>query len=387
MTSGASSAASAASAPPSDGALRFFDPELARFDRGVDLVRILLDPRSDAEPISVAAADETILFNRLAYHRLLPQLRVALDDARIEPETERLQLHVQRASTMQMLRGLQLERLLIDVGGRFDAHGIEFRVLKGTATGHLDHLQPGLRQSADIDLLLPDTTTFRSATEQLRSLGLSSPDAAVRLMDKGETWRLDEDLAVDLHVRLHTAGRPLPREWWTRSETFQIAGHEFSALDRSGRLAHAASHLALSYPNHRILSSLLDLLLLSRAASSRERMDSTRLLHALGVSDVVRRITQRAAVLIGDDTIVVGAPGHRPLDWFLRRAYDRPDLDKVALKVAKTFGMPWDERLRVFRNWVAPSEEFLETGGYRSPVDRVTSIVRRRIRPSDPSAH
>ena len=142
-------------------------------------------------------------------------------------------------------------------------------------------------------------------------------------------------------------------------------------------MAHAASHFAVSYPNHRILSSLLDLIVISRLASDAERAGAERFLTEVGVSDLVHRITTRAAALVDDQHIVVGRPGGRPLDVALRRAYDRPDLDKVATKLAKTFGMPLASRMRVFRNWVAPSEEFLERGATPHAVDRVNQVVRR----------
>ena len=92
----------------------------------------------------------------------------------------------------------------------------------------------------------------------------------------------------------------------------------------------------------------------------------------------MHRITRRAAVLIGDEGVIVGAPGSRPLDLALRRAYDRSDLDKVALKLAKTFGMPLADKVRVARNWVAPSDDFLAMGGYSSRWDRLAQVARRQ---------
>jgi hypothetical protein len=83
-------------------------------------------------------------------------------------------------------------------------------------------------------------------------------------------------------------------------------------------------------------------------------------------------------VLVDDSGVVLGRRGSRPLDLALRKAYDRSDLDKMALKLAKTFGMPGADKLRVVRNWLSPSEEFLALGGYRSRWDRLSQVLRRR---------
>ncbi|WP_083914079.1 nucleotidyltransferase family protein [Ilumatobacter nonamiensis] len=359
-------------------ALRFFDPELALHERGVDLVRVLLDMEYECAPVVVAPDAEDVLFARLNYHRLVPQLRAAVESGRIVAETDRLQRNLESASMRQVVHGLQLESMLVDVGARFNDAGVEFRVLKGTATGHLDHVQPGLRQSADVDLLVRGDSGFRQASQILADSGFVGADLDIRLMDKGETWRLNDHYSIDLHRRLHTVGRPIPEDYWDKWESFTIGGHEFRAFDRGGRMAHAASHLAISYPNHRIMSSLLDLLLIARAADNLERRTATELLQATNVADVVRRITERAAVLCGADRVVVGVRGRHPLDFALRRAYDRPDLDKFDLKLAKTLGMPPRDRLRVLRNWASPSDEFLARGGYSSRWDRLWRVTRRR---------
>jgi hypothetical protein len=197
-------------------------------------------------------------------------------------------------------------------------------------------------------------------------------------MDKGASWKAPSGVSLDLHTRLHTAGRALPESWWERTDTFIVAGCSFRALERGGRMAHAASHYALSYPNHRILSSLLDLVTISRLATDADRARAEQFLAELGVSDIVLRITRRAAVLVGDECVTLGRPGSRPLDLALRKAYDRSDLDKVAVKLAKTFGMPRADKRRVVRNWIAPSADYLALGGYRSRWDRVAQVARRR---------
>jgi hypothetical protein len=267
--------------------------------------------------------------------------------------------------------------MLLEVGDLFDRSGIMFLVLKGVATGRLDHPRPERRQAADVDVLVR-IDDFDRAARVLAEARWVRPDAVSTLMDKGESWKAPNGVSLDLHTRPHTAGRALGEAWWERSDSFFVAGRPFRALERGGRLAHAASHYALSFPNHRILSSLLDLVTIGRLASAAERARAEEFLAEVGVSDLVHRITRRVAVLVGDERIVLGRPGSRPLDLALRKAYDRSDLDKVALKLAKTFGMPRPDKARVVRNWVAPSADFLAMGGYSSRWDRVLQVVRRR---------
>ncbi len=367
---------SACTARSGEEASRFFDPELATLPSCVDLLRVLVGGEDPPVPIRIAAQHEELLLARFAYHRLLPQLRWAIAGDRFET-TARLAERVETFSTRLALNGLQLEGMLLAVSQLFGDAGVEFLVLKGVATGRLDYPQPGWRQAADVDVLVRVADVER-AGRALASGGFLRPDATSTLMDKGETWRAPAGVSLDLHTRPHTAGRSLSEDWWDRSDVFVIGGREFRALDRGGRMAHAASHFALSYPNHRIFSSLLDLVTISRLASAAERDRAEQFLAALGVRDIVHRITRRGSRLLDDPGIVLGSPQSRPLDLALRRAYDRPDLDKLSLKLAKTLGMPAASKRRVLRNWVAPSQDFLALGGYSSRWDRLAQVVSRQ---------
>jgi Uncharacterised nucleotidyltransferase len=363
-------------AAAADDALRFFDRELHDFRCGVDLVRLLVGGAHPSEPTQLGSAEERSLPPLLAYHRLLPQVIEAVADGQLTG-SDNFQTAVAQLPTRLAVDGLRLEHMLLEVGERFDSADIEVLVLKGVATGRLDHAQPGMRQAADVDVLV-HLDEFDRAGRVLAEAGFLRPDAASTLMDKGESWRALSGVSLDLHTRPHTAGRGLGDSWWRARDTFLIAGRSFRALERGGRLAHAASHFALSFPNHRILSSLLDLVTISTQATAEDRARAEQFLAEVGVSDIVHRITRRAAVLVGDEGIVLGRPGSRPLDLALRKAYDRSDLDKVALKLAKTFGMPRTDKMRVVRNWVAPSDDFLAMGGYTSRWDRLGQVARRR---------
>lgn len=369
-----------------EDALRFFDRDLDDVRQGVDLVRLLVAGALPSKPLHLGPAEERSLPALLAYHRLLPQVGAAVADGQLTG-SDNFETAVAQLPTRRALEGLRLEHMLLEVGELFDRAGIEFLVLKGVATGRLDHVQPGMRQAADVDVLV-HLDDFDRAGRVLAEGGFLRPDAAATLMDKGESWKAPSGVSLDVHTRPHTAGRALGNSWWQGCATFCIAGRPFHALERGGRLAHAASHYAVSFPNHRILSSLLDLVTISRLATDADHARAQEFLAEVGVSDLVHRITRRAAVLIGDEGVVLGCPGSRPLDLALRKAYDRSDLDKVALKLAKTFGMPRAEKMRVVRNWLAPSADFLAMGGYTSRTDRAKQVLRRlgsRGRPADPA--
>jgi hypothetical protein len=56
----------------------------------------------------------------------------------------------------------------------------------------------------------------------------------------------------------------------------------------------------------------------------------------------------------------------------------------MAIKLAKTYGMPWREKFGAIRGLVAPSDEFLAKGGYSSRTDRLVTLIRRpRLRSLD----
>lgn len=360
-----------------EGALEFFDHELQVMPDGVNLVRLLVAGHAPPQPIHLGAGnvcDNPV--SRLAYHRLLPQLVAAVTRGHLAADGD-LRDAIGPLSTRLAVEGLRLEHMLLELGELLERADVEFLVLKGVATGRLDHADAGMRQAADVDLLV-HRDDFERAGLALAAAGFARPGAEATLMDKGASWKAPSGVSVDLHTRPHTAGRALGATWWQRSDTFLVAGRRFRALERGGRMAHAASHYALSFPNHRILSSLLDLVTIGQFATAAERARAEEFLAEVGVSDLVLRITRRAAALVGDDGIVLGRRGSLPLDLALRKAYDRSDLDKVALKLAKTFGMPGADKLRVARNWISPSVDFLELGGYTSRWDRLAQVVRRR---------
>jgi hypothetical protein len=356
-------------------ALAFFDPVLASVPAGVKIVRAVIDPQYAGAPVRVPEDDWPVILERLGFHRVLPQLAAAAADDRVllEPAMRQRLESVLPALAVQ---GLKLEQLMVAVHRILKGVGVDFIVLKGMATSQLDFPRPDLRTAVDVDLLVR-SDALATALEAFRAAGFESPYEIRNLMDKGETWVDPSGWHVDVHTRPHAPGRFLGPSWWNSRDEFQLAGCTFSALNRGGRLAHAASHLALSWPSARRFSSLLDMMVILEASERNDRDAAEQFLHDIRVSDVVRRITSRVAELLDRPDLVLGCPGRRPLDLMLRRAYDRADDDTALMKASTVFGMPGRERFEVLKNWVHPSDDFLEHGGYSSTADRVVTVFRR----------
>ena len=359
---------------PSD-ALAFFDPFLAGADVAVDVIRALLNPGRNDAPVEIPRDSWQLVLDRVDFHRLFPQLASAGRDGRIVMN-QSMSEGLDRVMSELTLKVLKLEQLLVVVGDEFQREGLEFLVLKGLATSHIDHVSPQERIAVDLDVLVRPGQ-LDTATEILESAGFGRPYELESLMDKGRAMRDSLGRHVDLHVRPHAPGKALGETWWNSTETFDLAGRKFKALPRGGRLGHAASHLALSWPSSRRFSSLLDMAVILEQSDDDDRDVAERFLDDVGVSDIVMRVTHLAATMLDRQDLVLGRPSRWPHDRLLRRAYDRPDDDTIAMKLATIVGMPWGERDDVARNWIRPSQEYLRRGGYRSRTDRAVKVLRR----------
>lgn len=357
-------------------ALAFFDLEMADLAIGVDLVRSLVLADDTGREVVVTDDDAGTVFPRLAFHRMLPQLAAAVAAGRVIIG-HGLRTDLDRMLVSLAVQDLKLEQLLVRTGEVLRDVNVEFRVLKGLATSRLDHHGSERRTTVDVDLLVPPPELAR-AIKAFVDAGFERRYEIESLMDKGETLVDTTGWCVDLHTRLHSPARSLPDDFWALSERFEVNGISFDAMCRGARLGHAASHLALSWPSARRFSSLLDLVVLADLATAEDRWIAERMLRDTGVSDIVNRVTRRAACVVGRSDLVLGASGsHHLLDLLLRRAYDRSDDHLVAMKAATIYGMPARERLDVLENWVHPSAEYLARGGYSSRRDRVRKVVRR----------
>ncbi len=153
-------------------------------------------------------------------------------------------------------------------------------VLKGVATGHLDHDRPIDRFSADVDLLVRSGDIERLLTE--------FPDVVVpeprrrgweARYGKAITVVGETGVELDVHTSLAQGYFGLaipPDELFGPAVEFSIAGTRLRALDAPNRLLHAAIHVATS--EHIGLHSARDIpqLVLLRDVDWREAVDRAR---------------------------------------------------------------------------------------------------------------
>ena len=166
---------------------------------------------------------------------------------------------------------LAAESDLVVVARRLDAGGVPFRVLKGCATAHLDHDDPALRLTSDVDLLVR-TDALADATAAVADL----VDRAATVPDRREAWTerygKDRTLALtsggslDLHRMLVPGyhGVVDHHDWFADGAPFVVAGTEMRALAPPDRFVHAVAHAGFSdevrYHSIRDVPVLLDAL-------------------------------------------------------------------------------------------------------------------------------
>lgn len=266
-------------------------------------------------------------------HRVVAQLAGALRSGLVcgvDREWEERLESMHRAAVAQTLGAHAAARLLIS---DLDAVGIDrVRVLKGCATGHLDHPRPADRFSTDVDVLLHPNDLHRA----LACFAPARPPVARR-----RHWRLngyEPSVAIvrhgvehDLHVRLGQgfAGMRVPvDELLERSDRFSIGGTTMHALDSTDRLIHAALHAWAAGHNLR-LNSVIDVprLVLEGAADCDEAIRRTE---RWGVDAMFAggiRAAWSAAAL----------PSHQLVEWALRhRAVGR---QRIVLASARRLRM------------------------------------------------
>lgn len=138
----------------------------------------------------------------------------------------------------------------VEIIGTLTQRGIDATLLKGCATGHLDHVRPADRFSSDVDILVrPD--------DLVATIDSLSP--ADRPVGRSERWQREYGKSMTIeplgavHIDVHTAltdgyfGMSIPFDELTAHRaSFELAGRQVAALDAPGRLLHAALHLAMS---------------------------------------------------------------------------------------------------------------------------------------------
>jgi hypothetical protein len=291
------------------------------------------------------------------------------------------------AAAGALVHDLRRERLLVDeIASLLEDAAAPFLVLKGAAAAHLDELDPALRSSSDIDLLVRgedfDRTVEALAAEGWRRRFPEPRPGFDARFGKGAAVHRDGE-EIDLHRTLAPGvfGLRLPvADLWVEPEPFVLGGRTLHALAPVNRLLHGCYHASLGAPTPR-LTALRDVVHLAR----RLEPDHPRFAESMvrwGGSAVV----ERTARLV-DDTfglrlpILDAAVEEHPPPTRDRRALDpyrrtQGRYGRQALAAARA--VPgWRNRLDYLLALAWPTADYVH-GRHRSTVSRWRSVLGRR---------
>ena len=331
--------------------------------RRARILRAAID-RSGPEDPTQADWNEWIELARS--ERVLPLLyRVATS-----PTSELTREQRDHATEIQldvMATMVRFEHDLLDVTRELVSHGIQFAVLKGMATTHLDYADPALRQFADADVLVAPHD-MSHACDVLAAAGWRQAYPLPRFHESfthAVTLRNGRRIEIDLHQRIaHRAIGELIRTEALLADRveFSIAGTPLWALSDRDRLIHAAVHALTSRGVYRRLSSTADVLVLSDAQSGSaaailDRAESWRVRPIVERS--VRAAYSDAALTLPEAwTAAIARPlAHR--DRLVEHAYlsarRRPLLEELAY-LRLMHGV--SDRVRYVRGYFATDSEY-----------------------------
>ncbi|MFW2335621.1 nucleotidyltransferase family protein [Ilumatobacter sp.] len=199
------------------------------------------------EPVELGSADG--LASLAEFHQVTGVVLAALDQGAASDVRASLVDDLAARHVGVLHRSLAAEADLVTVARRLEARGIEFRVLKGCATAHLDYVDPAMRATSDVDLLVR-SERLAPATDAVEGL----VDRTRTVPDRRRSWT--ERYGKDRTLALHTGGElDLHRmlvpgfhglvddhDWFASPESFTLAGAELAALATPDRLVHAIAH-------------------------------------------------------------------------------------------------------------------------------------------------
>lgn len=201
------------------------------------------------------------------FDRVVPLLHhfVAEHPAAVSVE-QRAQLH--RAQGDAMASAVTVEHHLLEVAGMLESAGIDFAVLKGIATAHLDYPDPTWRQFGDADVLV-HPQSLAATRELLERCGWRQGYALPRHHERftHAVTFVRAGVELDLHQRIgHRAlGLAVPTaDLLEHRVPFEIAGRRLFALSSADRLIHAAIHERTSRGSTKRLSSVADVAVLAQ---------------------------------------------------------------------------------------------------------------------------
>jgi hypothetical protein len=253
-------------------------------------------------------------------------LSAAVQDGAVNLDDDR-QAGVAEDNLRAQMAALRLEQRLLEVSDHLERHSIEHRVLKGSATAHLDYPSPDLRPFLDIDLLI-HSRDFDRAVAAIESLGgarrFAEPRAGFAARFAKAVCVVSNDgIEVDLHRSLAEGPFGLaiaPEELFGTSEAFVLADRKLHALGADERLIHACCHAVLGRPEPE-LRPQRDVAQLTLSDSvDRDRVERlSRRWRCRAVVAQAIRLSWSTLALPADDPWHEWAVGYSP-DRFERRA-------------------------------------------------------------------
>lgn len=151
-----------------------------------------------------------------------------------------------------MKQCVRLEADLVATAALLDDAGLDYRVLKGPASAHLDYIDPSLRVFGDIDLLVR-SDSYDDAVAALAGRGYTRKYREVRQgfdrrFGKGSSFKGPTGRETDLHRTFVMGPFGLTidlDQLWAESTVFEIGGRQFKALSSDHRFLHACYHAAI----------------------------------------------------------------------------------------------------------------------------------------------
>lgn len=304
-------------------------------------------------------------------HRLVGVLAavVAADD--IETRDDEVDA-VARELTDAMAEALMLEDVMLDAIAVLDRHGVDYRVLKGSALAHTVHPDPSHRSWGDVDLLVR-SSQIDQAVNVLTGAGGQRPVPPLshdfdRRFAKSVTLHWRRRTELDLHRTLAPGPfgvRIELEDLWGEPSLFDLGGAALKTLSTELHLLNGAYHVALGdteprYGNLRdivlMLDSEVDMGVVIDTAK-RWRGEAVVAEAARLMAEIGRSVGEMGDWVVGTD---VSARDRRNLDTYRRRRFR---FRRQALAVL--LELPWRDRLAYTRAVALPARSNLAARGRR----------------------
>lgn len=224
-------------------------------------------PGAATSPVDVEALDELLMVAEA--QRVVSWVSAAVDAGLVPQATEEWQQDVRERELVAAQMTLRAHAATASVVTRLTTGGVtDIRVLKGCATGPLDHPRPTDRFCSDVDLLISRDDLPR-ALATFSDGPINAPTGSERWQQRygrGPAVHDDHGLEIDLHTMLREGyfGLTIPfGELVADAQPFTIGGVTMYGLDGPNRLIHAAHHVGLPTASYTGMHSRRDVLQLA----------------------------------------------------------------------------------------------------------------------------